>query len=228
MAKPDADDILFVGDIQGCREPLERLLRQAGYSADRHRLIALGDTINRGPDNCGVLTLLRHLGAQPILGNHEARLLEVVRSGQEAAWMPRQTVGRDLWPSPQRDMWLEWIEQWPIWLRGDGWIAVHGGLHPLLRLEDTPRDFLISVRVCDAEGNRPVNWDSRSGQIPEGFRPWHEFYSGADIVAYGHWALQGLHLTHNTRGLDSGCVYGRALSGWWLHQDRIVQVEGQS
>ena len=97
----------------------------------------------------------------------------------------------------------------------------------MLALAETPRDFLINVRICDRQGNRPAGWDCRTDTIPDAFYPWYELYTGTEIVAYGHWAWQGLHLTANTRGLDSGCVYGRALSGWWLHADRIVQVEGQ-
>ncbi|MBI5505026.1 MAG: metallophosphoesterase, partial [Deltaproteobacteria bacterium] len=227
MTDSGAEDILFVGDIQGCSEPLERLLRAADYSPDRHRLIPLGDTINRGPDNLGVLQLLRSLGAEPILGNHETKLLEVVDAGQEAAWLTRRSRPHDLLGSPQRQAWIDWIRQWPHWRRGRGWIAVHGGLHPVLPPQDTPRAFLVTARACDARGNFPPDWDGHRETIPAGFRPWYDFYAGADIVAYGHWARQGLHRTHNTRGLDSGCVYGEALSAWWLRSDTIVQVSGQ-
>ncbi len=227
MTDSGHDDILFVGDIQGCREPLERLLRAAHYHPDRHRLIPLGDTINRGPDNLGVLQLMRSLGAEPIVGNHETKLLEVVDGGQESAWLTRRSKPDDLLQSPQRDAWLDWMRQWPHWRRGDGWIAVHGGLHPLLALEETPPEFLVTVRVCDPYGNLPSDWDGHAATIPTRFRPWHEFYAGREVVAYGHWARQGLHHTHNTRGLDSGCVYGEELSAWWLRRDHIVQVTGQ-
>jgi len=227
MTDRDADDILFVGDIQGCRKPLERLLRAAGYRPDCHRLIPVGDTINRGPDNIGVLRLLHSLGAEPIVGNHETKLLEVVDSCQESAWLMRRSRPRDLLEDAQRDHWLDWIRRWPHWQRGPGWIAVHGGVHPRLALEETPRAFVVTVRACDLHGNLPLDWDGRVETIPAGFRPWHEFYTGIEVVVYGHWARQGLHRTHNTRGLDSGCVYGESLSAWWLRRDSIVQVDGQ-
>jgi len=226
MPERSADDILFVGDIQGCLDPLERLLRAAGFNPDRHRLIPLGDTINRGPDNVGVLRLLRDLGAEPILGNHETKLLEVLDHGLDPDWLTRRSAPRDLLESAQRESWLQWIRQWPHWRREHGWIAVHGGLHPSLPLQQTPLPFLVTVRACDGQGRLPPDWDGRTETIPAGFCPWHHFYTGDDIVLYGHWARQGLHRTRNTLGLDSGCVHGETLSGWWLGSDRIVQVSG--
>ena len=44
-------------------------------------------------------------------------------------------------------------------------------------------------------------------------------------VVFGHWARQGLVVKERLRGLDSGCVWGRALSAWIAEEDRIVQVE---
>ena len=34
---------IFVGDIQGCREPLERLLKAVEFRAGRDRLLPVGD-----------------------------------------------------------------------------------------------------------------------------------------------------------------------------------------
>jgi bis(5'-nucleosyl)-tetraphosphatase (symmetrical) len=44
------------------------------------------------------------------------------------------------------------------------------------------------------------------------------------VVVFGHWARQGLVLRPGLRGLDSGCVWGGALSAWIAEEDRIVQV----
>ena len=72
VTRPSRDDqILFVGDIQGSHQALLNLLRSAQFNPDRHRLIPLGDTINRGPKNLATLKTLFSLGATPIVGNHE-------------------------------------------------------------------------------------------------------------------------------------------------------------
>ena len=221
------DTLFFVGDIQGCLGPLEELLRVAGFNPDHHQLMPVGDTINRGPDNVGVLQLLQSLGASPVLGNHEAKLLSVLENGDPTGFLKRETVGLDLVPHPRFQTFVDWIHTWPVYRRGDGWIQVHAGLHPSLPLGETPRRFLYTVRVCDKEGGVPSQWDGHNDTIPEGFFPWTRFYEGPDVVIYGHWARRGLVITPLTRGLDTGCVYGLKLTGMWWPSGRLVQVAGQ-
>ena len=69
-------DFYVIGDVQGCAEPLARLLTQIPAHAD---VWFCGDLINRGPDNLGVLRQVRALGsrARVILGNHDIHLLGV-------------------------------------------------------------------------------------------------------------------------------------------------------
>ena len=50
--------LYLIGDIQGCDEALERLLRRIDYSPSRDTLYILGDMVNRGPDNAQVLRRL--------------------------------------------------------------------------------------------------------------------------------------------------------------------------
>ncbi len=68
-----------VGDIQGCYEPLCRLLEVIKFDSARDTLLSVGDLINRGPNNIGVLRLLRSLGSQfrAVLGNHDLNFLAV-------------------------------------------------------------------------------------------------------------------------------------------------------
>jgi len=60
-------------------------------------------------------------------------------------------------------------------------------------------------------------------------RRWHEQYTGKRKVVFGHDARRGL-VRHRRDGaswivgLDSGCVYGKKLSGYIVEDDRIEQV----
>jgi bis(5'-nucleosyl)-tetraphosphatase (symmetrical) len=255
--------ILFVGDIQGCAEPLARLLERARFDPARHRLVPLGDTINRGPDAAGVLRLLREVNAQPILGNHEHALLaldgpapadstapansKAPASGPAPATSPvpasgaapaKSTAPLPSWTRGPRSayeqlqaagMWedaLAWLRTWPLWRRGPGWIAVHAGLHPSLAPERTEAEYLTTVRLCLADGALPPETLDENAAAAAGYLPWHGFYHGADTVLFGHWARQGLLWRERLRGLDTGCVYGRQLSGLWWPEDRLVQVDG--
>jgi bis(5'-nucleosyl)-tetraphosphatase (symmetrical) len=223
---PDESQILFVGDIQGCAEDLARLLEHAGFNPGIHRLVPLGDTVNRGPDAPGVLRLLRELGATPIIGNHERALLTLDGIDDTPAWA--QGPGSAYHQLDKRGLWFDavaWMRQWPYIARGPGWIAVHAGLHPRLQPEATDPDFLTTVRWCTAQGTLPDKGVGNGIDAPHGFSPWHMFYQGQDRVFFGHWARQGLLLRERLRGLDTGCVYGRQLTGVWWPEDRLVQVD---
>lgn len=221
---PRADDhILFVGDIQGSHGPLTRLLKCSGFNPDKHQLIPLGDTINRGPANLATLKTLHGIGATPIVGNHELGVLEGYRSKSLPSWLKRQTVAKDLFRDRQVDAWLDWIASWPTFLIGPGYIAVHAGLHPVLSLLETPDSFLTRVRICNRKGELPSNWDGLNHSFPRAYHPWHRWYRGRKHVFYGHWARMGVCHGERTTGLDSGCVYGNPLSAIWFPSMRMVQ-----
>jgi bis(5'-nucleosyl)-tetraphosphatase (symmetrical) len=225
---PAADDrpLLFVGDIQGCLRELELLLAKAGFQAGAHRLLPVGDAINRGPDAPGVLECLRACGAEPIQGNHERGLLEVWRSGVVPRWARGEgSAYVQLTRAGQWEPAMAEIAAWPLVREGTDWIAVHAGLHPRLPPQSTDPAFLTEVRWCDAQGRRPTDVPKAQLEPPPGYRPWYAFYHGPRTVVFGHWAQRGLIVEGRVRGLDTGCVYGGRLTALWWPEQRLVQVD---
>lgn len=227
---------IVIGDIQGCRAPLEALLARVGAAAG-DQILCVGDLVNRGPDSAGTLRLLRRLGARPVLGNHD---LHALRLALRHASPPPAL--RDLFGAPDREALLGWLAAQPVMRVFDDLVVVHAGLHPhwhdlaataarvnagvrayLEGADDPDITFATQVRHCDADGNRPARDDPPPGPP---FRPWDSWYRGRRRVAFGHWARRGLVLGPRVRGLDTGCVYGGALTAWIVETDRIVQVPG--
>jgi len=63
--------------------------------------------------------------------------------------------------------------------------------------------------------------------LPEGFLPWYAVpgrASAGEPLIFGHWSTLGLHASADTVALDSGCLWGNALSGMRLHDRKIYQV----
>jgi hypothetical protein len=184
--------IFFVGDVQGCHRELVDLLAAAGFDRRHHRLAFVGDLINRGPDSRAVLELARDHQALLVRGNHEDALLRGHRSPTMDA--VRASLDED---------WLAWIRSWPLWVRGDGFLLVHGGIPPGVAPEDARPLELLNLRTVEG-------------------RPWFDFWRGPETVVFGHWATRGKVDLPLAKGLDTGCVYGRELTGlWWPSQEWV-------
>lgn len=86
----------------------------------------------------------------------------------------------------------------------------------------TISNALTRLRFCNADG--VMEWKSNGGldtALP-GFMPWFDVpgRKTADVtVIFGHWAALGLITRDRLHGLDSGCVWGHALSAVRLSAD---------
>jgi bis(5'-nucleosyl)-tetraphosphatase (symmetrical) len=185
---------LFIGDVQGCHQELLDLLDASGYDRERHQLAFVGDLVNRGPKSRAVVELARDHEALVVRGNHEDALLR----GHSSLTMDRVHAELD------REH-VDWIRTWPIFIRTPDWILVHGGIPPGETPERADKDDLIRVR--EVRG-----------------RPWFNSWRGPELVVFGHWATRGKVDLPLVKGLDTGCVYGRALTGWWWPENRWVSV----
>jgi len=69
-----------VGDIQGCYDPLSRLLDKVNFDQSKDTLLCVGDLVNRGPESLKVLRFLKSLDNQcvTVLGNHDIHLLAML------------------------------------------------------------------------------------------------------------------------------------------------------
>lgn len=102
-----------IGDVQGCFEPLTRLLKKIRFDATQDQLWFVGDLVNRGPASLEVLRFVRSLGdrAITVLGNHDLHLL-ALHEGVRA--VRRNDTLDDVLAAPDRDELMTWLRSRPL------------------------------------------------------------------------------------------------------------------
>ena len=202
----------IVGDAHGCFQEFLELLEKVNYKPETHRLILVGDIINRGPFSFKMLKWVRDNPVEMVRGNHEQAFLSCIEKNK--------------WPIPffkrlKKEMkgelshWVKWLEELPFYIEDKDFLVVHAGLVPGEKPQDSHPHFLMNIRTWDGQGK-----DIKSKKNPA----WYQFYTSKKLVIYGHWAQEGLKVRANTIGLDSACVYGNKLSGLLLPEKTIFQV----
>ncbi len=117
--------------MQGCYEPLSKLLRKIQFQATTDHLWFVGDLVNRGPDSLAVLRFIKNLGlhASTVLGNHDLHCIAVasgVRSVSSADTL------QPILEAPDCGELIEWLCQQPLLHEAPQYpyIMVHAGIPP--------------------------------------------------------------------------------------------------
>jgi bis(5'-nucleosyl)-tetraphosphatase (symmetrical) len=232
-----------VGDVQGCARELDDLVEWIRLEPGRDELWCLGDLVNRGPDSLAAMRLWRDVRGRSLIGNHDVYAL-LAHSGRRKR---KNDTLESLFAAPDCGELLDRLRAEPVLHRleeRDGaepaWI-VHAGLDPrwgdlretAARIDGAEHDddwlesddvsFATRVRCCDEAGEMHRG-SGPPADCPEPYLPWDDHYRGRTRVVHGHWARRGAYRRGRTMGLDSGCVYGGALTAWCQEEDRIVQI----
>jgi bis(5'-nucleosyl)-tetraphosphatase (symmetrical) len=163
---------LVFGDLQGCRDPFQRLLKKAAPSSDTPLWFA-GDLINRGPKSMQTLRDVIALGSRAtvVLGNHDLNLLSV------AAGLRKPKKGDtldDILEAPDAADLIEWVRHKPVAHFENGNLMVHAGVLPQWdvtmtlelahELEQALRAPNWKQTLAELYGNEPHRWeDSLTG-----------------------------------------------------------------
>lgn len=249
-----------IGDVQGCLESLQCLLKKIAFDPARDRLWLVGDLINRGPDSLATLRFLYRMRAAlvVVLGNHDLHFLAVAHGLRKKG---KQDTLDSLLQAPDCAELVTWLRQQKL-LHHDaalGFTMVHAGIPPQWDLRQAQAyareveavlqgpdssaylanmygnqpnhwddsvsgwarlrlitNYFTRMRFCNAAGDLELETKEAAAAAPEGYAPWFSFAQRKtcdDNIVFGHWAaLEGRVHTPNVYALDTGCVWGGALT----------------
>jgi len=160
--------IYAIGDVQGCYQPLCRLLDTLRFEPSKDQLWFAGDLVNRGPDSLQTLRLVVSLGeaAVTVLGNHDLHLLARSVGGRAG----RLDSLDELLLAPDAAELLHWLRHRPLLHEAPGWVLAHAGIAPcwtLAEARQAARDAEAVLRGTEhvdflrhMYGDEPRQWSA--------------------------------------------------------------------
>lgn len=123
---------IFIGDVQGCRSALARLLDKLAFDPSVDRLRMAGDLVNRGGESLETLRLIQGLGsaAMSVLGNHDLHLLAYAHHYPRVR--KKNPEFEAILGAPDGEALLAWLQAQPLmWKSKKRRLAlVHAGVDP--------------------------------------------------------------------------------------------------
>jgi hypothetical protein len=217
---PAAGRVLIIGDVHGCCDELNQLLRMHHRAGDT--VILVGDVVNKGPSSVAALRRARTLDqCYCVIGNHELNSLRG-RAARRGGSSP-DSAPMYGWTDELDDSEVEWMRRLPfsIALPAHDSVVVHAGLVPGVPLEAQDSMSMVTMRnlVKESDGTfRPTEKDQ------PGATAWAHEWRGPPHLYFGHDAKRKLQRAAHATGLDTGCVYGGALSAAILEQGKSVSI----
>ncbi len=239
--EPAHDDLWLVGDLvnrgpQSCavvrfvkslgsraitvlgNHDLALLVVAAGVKKP-HRADTFGDVL-AAPDRDELLHWLRQ---QKMM--HAAAGYAMVHAGL----LPRWTVAQALALAREVEMALQGPDchEFIRHMYGDAPARWRDDLAGYDRLR-TITNAMTRMRLATVDGEMEFTHKIGLDHVPRGFMPWYDVPARASrdtAIIFGHWAALGLIVRDDVIGLDSGCVWGRALSALRLKDRQIVQCD---
>ncbi len=81
------------------------------------------------------------------------------------------------------------------------------------------------MRYVDADGRLEFESKGGIGTAPQGLMPWFDYPRKVKrTICFGHWSTLGLLLRPDTIAIDTGCLWGGALTAIRLSDRKIIEV----
>ncbi len=192
------------------------------------------DAVLAAPDAAPLLDWLRH---RPLAHRATVRGRDVlmVHAGVLPMWSADDTMRHavELETALRADTWRDTLaplfgnqpDRWDDALVGDARLRVI--VNALTRLRFCTDDGRIDFESKDAPAASTTASTNAFSLPPAGFKPWFDIAgreSRNTLVVFGHWSTLGILVRDDMVALDSGCVWGGALTAIRLEDGSLFQV----
>jgi len=218
---------IVIGDVHGCADELGDLLAKLRVNS-QDRLIQVGDLVNRGPDSARCVQIAQENGFELVLGNHELRLLNGVKTGDHSLLKSYDCA--TLAKLDDTDWaYLEQAARY-LYLPVYNAVVVHGGFLPDRPWREQTLRMMTRIQVVTAGGLAAKRSEAPNAPAwaSEWAKSWREGDRSRPFVVYGHTPRPEIFFRTGSIGIDTGCVYGGYLTAYIVEEARCVQVPARN
>jgi protein phosphatase len=226
----------IIGDIHGCYTEFVKLTKQLGYQwnkgipihPDGRKLGFVGDLTDRGPQSLQtietVYSLVQRKLAYYVPGNHCNKLYRFFlgRNVQIAHGLETTVAEYRALPRSEQEMirkkFIKLYETAPLYAQLDNsrLIIAHAGI----RQDYIGRnDKKVQTFVLYGDITGKTNPDGTPVR-----RDWARHYQGEAWIVYGHTPVKQPRIINHTINIDTGCVFGGALTAFRYPEMETVSV----
>ncbi len=166
----------LIGDIQGCFDSLQSLLRSIEFSNDKDRLFFLGDVVNRGNQSLETLRYIKHNqdNISMVLGNHDFHLLACTLGSKNPN---KKDTFTDVINAKDSIDLLDFLLLQPLIINHENAVMVHAGVPPQWDLKTTLKQaLLVQQRLQSSDlsnfldsmySNNPTVWQENLAELDQ-------------------------------------------------------------
>lgn len=211
--------IFAIGDIHGCLEKLQTLMKKIDIDYQKDILIFIGDYIDRGRSSREVIDYIIRLREKSenvicLMGNHEQMFMNYLDGVNEGLYLGNggratlESYGILLSDNVQErkakvsGKHLQFFRSLLPYYESDQYVFVHAGVRSELPMNEQTIDDLLWIRFAFIENRKDFG----------------------KTVVFGHTPMKNLMIEKNKIGIDTGAVYGGKLTCVELPAMKIYQA----
>jgi len=222
--KVNPGDVIAVGDIHGRLDLLDAFLESVRDT--QTTVILLGDLIDKGPDDLGVLLRVEKLLEEPeawgleaayaLRGNHEKMYLDACEGYGMHSWAMNGGRYHDM---DQMSLHYNWVRNLPIYMTVGDTLFIHAGTFPghdpAESIENRRSDSLIWMRdPFLTVGPQLEKWTDKLKRVVHGHTPFFE----NELMGQVNVSQKGDRIN-----IDSGAYFTGILTSYNANQNTFAR-----